>query len=323
MSDSLVNAPDMTAGRADVDELLHVECAVVIVTYNSGNHISDLLDTLLAASDGVTLRVIVVDNGSADDTVQLVRSRGWVTCVETGRNLGYAGAINVGRRLARPCSSILVLNPDLHLEPGSVGHLFEALRDPDVGIAVPMILDRDNRRYPSLRREPSILRALGDALLGARMRQRPTWSSETVHDDHAYAHRHAIDWATGAVLLVADRCDELVGDWDDGRFFLYSEETDFARRARTAGFRIDYVPQARARHLGAGSGESHGLVALMAVNRIRYFEKHHRRPASAAYRAAVIVGELLRASDPGHRSALRRVVKRANWAMLPQAERAG
>ena len=87
-----------------------------------------------------------------------------------------------------------------------------------------------------------------------------------------------------------------------------------AVRARAAGFRVDYQPAARMRHLGAGSGESGALVALMAVNRIRYMEKHSHW--SGAYRAAVILHELLRAKDPIHRPALRAVLRRSSWPAL-------
>lgn len=301
-------------GGRDVER---VDCAVVVVTYNSGRDISGLLESLPAAADGLSVRVVVVDNGSTDATIDLVREDPATTCVEIGANLGYAGAINVGRRLVRPCSSVLVVNPDLRLEPGSVRHLFNALGDPAVGVAVPMLFDGNGRQFRSLRREPRILGAFGDALLGNRMARRPAWSSETVHDEAEYDRRHAVDWATGAVLLVSERCDAAVGDWDDDRFFLYSEETDFATRVRSAGFRIDYVPDAKAHHRGGGSGQSDALVALMAVNRIRYYEKHHRRPASSVFRSGVILGELLRSYERAHRRALGATLRRASWPRLP------
>ena len=100
-------APD----RAD-----RVDCAVVIVTYNSARDIACVFPRLLAAA-GLTLRTIVVDNGSADATIDLVRRRTDVRCIEVGANLGYAGGINIGRRHACRYSALLVLNPDLVLEP--------------------------------------------------------------------------------------------------------------------------------------------------------------------------------------------------------------
>ena len=290
-----------------------VDCAVVIVTYNSARHIIGVLQSLPAAAAGLTLRTIVVDNGSTDATIDLVSGCGGVSCVRAGANLGYAGGINVGREHAGEYSALLVVNPDIVLEPGALREMFAALSDPAVGIVAPMLLELDGRRYPSLRRHPSVVGAIGDGLLGSRIDRRPAWLSETVRDEGSYTYRHAVDWAGGAVLLISAACDRAVGRWDE-RFFLYSEETDYATRARAGGFRVEYVPTARVFHSRGGSGRSNELVALMAISRLRYMEKHSNWPLP--YRVAVIIAELLRSADPGHRAALRAAVRRSTWSAL-------
>jgi GT2 family glycosyltransferase len=290
------------------------DCAALIVTYNSAAFIVDLLDSLPAAAGGLSLRTVVVDNGSTDGTVALVQGRTGVECIEAGANLGYAGGINLARRHAGPCTSVLVLNPDLVLEAGSIARLAETLRDPAVGVAVPMILDSAGRLELTLRREPSLSRAVGDALFGRRLPHRPGWLSETIRDERVYRDRQPVDWAGGAAAMVSAACDAAVGPWDE-RFFLYSEEVDHAARVRAAGFRIEYVPTARIRHHEGGSGSSAALTALLAVNRIRYVEKKGR--GSGAFRAAVALHELLRARDPAHRFALRTVLRRSRWSALP------
>jgi GT2 family glycosyltransferase len=246
-----------------------------------------------------------------------VRGRGDATVVEADGNLGYAGAINLGRARVGPCKSYLVLNPDLEFEPGAITRLYQALGEPDIGVAVPMLLNEDGSLYLTLRREPRIARALGDALFGARFAARPGWLSETVRDRAAYNEGRDTDWAGGAALLVSAECDNAVGDWDASSFFLYSEETDLAARARRAGFRIRYVPAARARHADGGSGRNPALAALLAVNRVRYYEKYHRRPATSAFRAAVALQHLLRVGDADQRAALLAVCNRAEWRALP------
>jgi GT2 family glycosyltransferase len=287
------------------------------VTYNSADDVTSLLDCLGPATAGLTTRTVVVDNGSEDGTVQRVRARSGVTCIESGANLGYAGAINLGRQHIGPCSSILVLNPDLVLEPGSVVELFATLRLHGAGVVVPQLLDDRGSLYRSLRREPTILRALGDALFGDHFPRRPGWASEMVRDPARYRTAQQVDWATGAAMLIGFDCDRDVGAWDEDRFFLYSEETDFAARARSAGWTIDFVPTARAHHRQGGSGHSPELVALMAVNRVRYYEKHHGRAPSMAFRAVVALHELLRCADPVHRRSLRAVLRRSRWSALP------
>jgi GT2 family glycosyltransferase len=291
----------------------YVDCAVIIVTYNSARYIASLLDSVLAAAAGLTVRIIVVDNGSADDTAERARDHPGVMCVETGANLGYAGGINAGRHYAGPCGALGVLNPDLILEPGALREMFTALDDPAVGMAVPMILDFDGHREPSLRREPTLASEIGDALFGSHFKRRPRWMSDVVRDEREYGYRHSVDWASGAVMLISAACDRAVGAWDE-RFFLYMEEVDYAARVRAAGLRVEYVPRARARHRGAGSGRSPALLALMAVNRIRYFEKYGR--PNRVLRALTLLNQFLRLADPSHRAALLAVSRRSSWEPL-------
>ncbi|MFZ0092094.1 MAG: hypothetical protein WAL63_21525, partial [Solirubrobacteraceae bacterium] len=171
-----------------------------------------------------------------------------------------------------------------------------------------------------LRREPSPTRALGDALFGRRFPGRPGWLSEMIYEDGAYRCPTDVAWAGGAVLLISSDCDSTVGDWDSERFFLYSEETDFFRRARRCGYKVRSVPGAYARHVGGGSGTSPALAALLAVNRIRYYQKYHGRAMSSLFRAAVLIHYLLRSRSTPEREALRAVFRRSRWSWLPQAE---
>ena len=268
--------------RHPVSEPGRVDCAVVVVTYNSVRDISALLDSLPAAAAGLRIRTIVVDNGSTDGTVELVRSRPDVTCVEAGANLGYAGGINMGRSYGGERSALLVLNPDAAFEAGALRAMFAALENPAVGIVVPMLLDADGRRLPSLRREPTLMRAIGDGLLGGRASQRPGWLSEMVWDEEAYGYRHPVEWATGAALLISDACDRAVGCWDE-RFFLYSEETDYFARARAAGYRVDYLPSARAAH-GPAQVSLGVRPAALSGRRLTRRNREIPRPAGALER---------------------------------------
>ena len=289
------------------------ECAVVIVTYRSATDACTLLDTLPSAAPGMRLRVVVVDNDSGDGIAELLTDREQVAFVQTGSNLGYAGAINVARRHVDGAASVLILNPDLRLEPGSVRALYDALDAPGVGVTVPRIVDETGAPFRSLRREPTLFRAIGEALLGDHWPGRPGWLSEMVRETAPYDRVGDADWATGAAVMIAAGVDTAVGGWDD-RFFLYCEETDYLRRVRDAGWSVRYLPTAVASHRGGGSGTGPELVALGAVNRVRYFRKYHGRLATAAFRGVVAVEHTLRARRPTSRRALRAVLT-PGWSL--------
>lgn len=292
-----------------------VDCTVVTVTYNSEADIGGLLESIPAAAPGLSIRVVVVDNGSSDRTQDVVlRYFPDVTLIATGMNLGYAAGINVGRRHAPPSRALLIVNPDLRLEADAVPRLLEALNQPHVGIAVPTLL-QDGRRYRSLRRDPSLLGSLGDALFGEQLRWRPRRLSEIVLRDAEYASSRAVAWATGAVYLVSHECDAMVGDWHEA-FFLYSEEVEYAMRARRSGYQMQFVPAALASHRGGGSGSSKELAALMAVNKVRLFRRTHSPAAATLFYAIVILHHLLRSGRSQHRFVVRVLTRPAHWGRL-------
>jgi N-acetylglucosaminyl-diphospho-decaprenol L-rhamnosyltransferase len=224
------------------------DLAVVIVTYNSAHDIGGLLDSLPAALDGLTADVVVVDNGSADGTADLVAARGDCRVVRSA-NVGYAGGINRGVREAAPAGAILILNPDARLSEHAVPPLLEALREPGTGIVVPQLRSADGALEPSLRREPTLLRALGLEKTGMAA------LSERVGDAAQYTYPHLVDWAQGAAVLMSRDCFEALQGWDES-FFLYSEETDLSLRARDLGLFTRYEPRSVVVHTGGGSGRN-------------------------------------------------------------------
>lgn len=291
--------------------------AVIIVTFNSAGHISDLIADLRLEARDLPLRVIVVDNQSRDDTLSLVRQHADLICIESGGNLGFAGGINVGVRSAGVAKAVLILNPDLRLRRGAVSALLSCAEGDDtIGAVVPMMLNEDGTLYPSLRREPSIVRATRRAVLGTKFPRWVSSTSEFVLDPASYGHPHDIDWAGGAAELITSEAASEVGDWWEG-YPIYSEETDYFRRIRESGRRVRFEPAAAVLHSGGGSGSSPGLYALMAVNRIRYIRRYHGSLYTAVFRSVVVLTELLRSRNPVSRYALSVLVARRRWTELP------
>jgi exopolysaccharide biosynthesis WecB/TagA/CpsF family protein len=298
----------------------HTQVAVLVATYNSENDIPALLQSLREETRDQSIKVIVADNSPTPLTLLTLKDQTDVFAFPTGGNRGYAGAINDAISKAGTADSYLVLNPDMQVEPGSILALREKMTSAGAGVVVPLLLDDDGSVYPSLRREPSVSRAIGDALMGSKLPGRPGWLSEMDFDAESYLHSHKVDWATGAALLIRRDVAESVGDWDE-EYFLYSEETDFLRRVREAGAEVWFEPRSRMRHYRGGSGSSPALDALMATNRIRYIRKYHQGGYAMAFRAAVVLSALLRAPLSQRRETIATVSRESSWGHLPHATR--
>jgi GT2 family glycosyltransferase len=269
------------------------DLSVVIVAHNSAQVIGKLLESIPAALAGMTADVVVVDNDSADGTAELVAAAGHR--VVRSANVGFAGGINRGVREAAAAPAVLALNPDVRLAPDSLPPLVRALHTPRTGIAAPRVLTDSGELFPSLRREPSLPRAMG--------LNRTGWPvfSEYVAKPAEYAESKAVDWALGAVLLFSRACFDAVGGWDES-YFLYSEETDFCLRARDLGFATRYEPTSVAVHIGGASGQNERTHAMQIVNRVRLYRRRHPGAAAWAYWALTVASESTWAIRTGAKS---------------------
>jgi GT2 family glycosyltransferase len=279
--------------------------AVVIVTYNSAKVLPGLLSSVKAGLAGIPrYEVIVADNASRDGTVDIAASHPiGVRIVQTGRNAGYAAAINAAVATVSADTDVLVLNPDIRLSSGVVRIMRDRLSDASVGAVVPRITGENGRVSLSLRREPSILTVWAEAVIGGTL-ARQLNLGEVIARPDTYNRRGTVEWATGAILLVSASARRRVGDWDES-FFLYSEEVDFMRRVRAAGLTVEYVPEANVVHIGGDTRASPLLFSLSVANRVRDYSRRHGRFAAALFRLGVITGEVMRYwRGPEHRAAL-------------------
>jgi GT2 family glycosyltransferase len=269
--------------------------AVVVVTYNSARFLPDLVKSLEPGLDGLNWHLTIADNASSDESIKVAAEYAPdARLVETGRNAGYAAGINAAVAAAAPHTAVLVLNPDIRLEPGCVPEMVSVLRRRHAGIAVPRVSQGDGQFSPSLRREPTIPRALGDALFGANRVGRFATFGEVVTDERRYADETTVDWAEGSIMLIDRACWDACGPWDES-FFLYSEETEYALRARDRGFTTVLAPRARALHIGGESTTSPGLWTLLTLNRVRLYRRRHTIASASVYWAVLLLRESSRA----------------------------
>jgi GT2 family glycosyltransferase len=266
----------------------------VIPSWNSRSLLPGCLDSI-RLQEG-ELEVFVVDNGSEDGSPEYLRERG-VDHLALPENLGFAAAVNLGvARIRAP--AVLVLNADAVLEPGCVAALLARLdADPGLGGVQPRILQLAEGAEPGPSIDSARLYSAGQALkrdgrayeLGMGEAQRPG----------LLERREVFGVCGAACLLRRDLFDDL-GGYDE-RYFAFCEDVDLNVRARVAGRRFEYVPEAVAWHVGNVSWKQ-GFARPRAENarlvgRNRLATQIKFMPARAIPSIALVeAGALLRAT---------------------------
>lgn len=216
------------------------------------------------------IQVIVVDNGSTDDSVARIRTAyPSVTIIETGANLGYAGGNNAGIRhaLAHGADVIGLLNNDVTIEPDFLAPLLAALDSrPDIGVVTPLVAERshDGGRVWAL--GSSVDRRTGAVSRNHAGQPVASWREQPSLD---------VDVASGAAMLVRREVFERAGLMDED-FFLYFEEVDWSLAVRRAGYRILAVPASVVWHkVSATLGTTSPVIDYyMLRNHLRLIGRH-------------------------------------------------
>jgi GT2 family glycosyltransferase len=268
------------------------QVAVVVPSWNSAGLLPRLLDSL--SGQGEEAELLVVDNGSRDGTLELLRERG-VPHVALETNTGFAAAVNLGAaRTAAPL--VLALNADTVLAPGAVAALAAVLAaDPDLGGVQPRILQLEGESVGDP--ETARLYSAGMALTRDG-RAFETGAGEPQSD--AYRRPREVFGVCGAACLLRRELFAELGGYDEGYFSFY-EDVDLNVRARIAGWRFAYEPAAVVWHLGNASwlagAERPSAWNARLVARNRLLTQAKFVPAAALPRiAAVEAGALARAA---------------------------
>jgi len=281
------------------------DLSVCIVNWNTRPDLEQAIASILADASGVQVEVVVVDNASSDGSGELVRARfPAVTLVESGSNLGFARGYNLaaGRTVGR---HILMLNPDTEVRPGALRELVGFLdSNAEAGAAGPRLLNRDGSLQFSCRRFPRPLAALFRNTPLGKLVPGNRFTRDYLMEDWDHHAAREVDWLSGAAICIRRQAWEQVGGFDEG-FFMYAEDIDWCWRARQAGWRVCYVPQAVVVHRIGGSSDQRPVVSVVEFHRsmIRFYRKHYARrwpcglrwlPVAGIWaRAVVVVSETL------------------------------
>lgn len=221
------------------------QLSVVIVNFCQWNNTARLTEQL-RSSEAVrrgAAEVVIIDNHSPGiATAKRLRKLSGVSVVRSGRNEGFARAVNRGSRRSRG-EWVLLLNPDVTVDPGFLDDVLEfASRfpaiDPKAGVIGFQMRHHDGSKQASAGVFPTLFRTLGGLFV-------PRSRRKCQH--HRLDQRQPVPWVTGGCLLVRRDCFEQLDGLDES-FFLYYEDVDFCRRARNGGWGVWYEPGLQVTH---------------------------------------------------------------------------
>ena len=269
----------MSDGRSPQPDL-----SIIIVSWNVRELLRMCLASVEAGRGSLTLQVVVVDGASSDGSPDMVAAGfPWVELIPCADNVGFPRGNNIG--LARATGRfLLLLNPDTVVLGDALPRMIDHLEaNPDIGLLGPQLLNpggsiqSSRRRFPSLATgffESTWLEGLAPGVLARYYALE--LPDNTIAD---------VDWITGACVMGPRAVYERIGGLDEG-YYMYSEELDWCRRIKDAGWRVVYFPRAQVVHHGGQSSEQ--AVTARHINfqraKLRYFRKYHGRMSASVLR---------------------------------------
>lgn len=292
-------------------EVAAASLSIVVVNWNTKELLLQLLEDVLPWSHERDLEILIVDNASADGSVQAAKAAypeadypelRWLVQEE---NLGFAGGVNRGFAEASN-DWILLLNTDVRCASTDIDRLCAfGDRAREVGILGPDVRNEDGSPQDCYWRFPSLWQLASSTLWLYKLFPRSDVFNGERYAGRRFEEPTDVDAVSGCVFLMRKALVDEVGVLDDG-YFMYFEETDLCRRVRDAGWKVRFAPVSRFVHFLGGSSRLARKRNFLEFRRslVRYHRKHSGPLAGVAARALVIAWLGLRLPIWGLRSVL-------------------
>jgi GT2 family glycosyltransferase len=271
-----------------------VNLSILIVNWNTRDLLAQCLASINAYPPAGAYEVIVVDNGSTDGSIAMVRSTfPDVILIRNIENVGFSRANNQALRVARGGYALL-LNSDTVVRPNTFQPLLNVMASqPQAGAVGPTILNPDETFQASYASFPTLLREFLELFGLAKYVWGPFYPS---YGPESSRQTRAVDWVGGACLLVRRACWEQVGLLDES-IVMYGEEVDWCYRMRQAGWQVVHCPEASVIHYGGQSSISTPTRKYLQLQqgRVTFFRKHRGRFATQFLIMSIRLSSLLKA----------------------------
>ncbi|OGF21566.1 hypothetical protein A2316_03195 [Candidatus Falkowbacteria bacterium RIFOXYB2_FULL_38_15] len=254
-----------------------MDLSIITVNWKVKDLLEKCLRSVYQQAKDISFEVFVVDNDSGDGSVEMVREKfPQVLLTASNDNLGFAKGNNVAAKDAKG-RYILLLNPDTEILDNAIGKMVKFMDNhPGCGIAGCKLLNPDLTHQPSVRRFPNFL---SQALILLKLHHLFPHSSPMSHylaEDFDYTKTQPVDQVMGAFFMIRRKVIEKIGLLDE-KFWIWFEEVDYCKRAKEAGFKILYTPEAKIIHYyGQSFKQVYNVKKQKDFNKslTYYFKKH-------------------------------------------------
>lgn len=247
-----------------------LDCSIILVNYNTCKLTLACIDSIREFSANFSYEIIIVDNASSDNSVEVLSKLPYVKFIEFGRNAGFGAANNLGARNAVG-KYLFLLNTDTILIENSIKTLLDFYRNNEgklkIGTLGAVLIDENKNIINSGGNFPTV-----DKYLNAYVKK--TVEEYEISKNNDYQE---IDYVTGADLMISKHIYEEIEGFDEN-FFLYYEETDLQKRIQSLGYTNYLITTTRIIHLEGGSDfgatVSNFKRIVIHQSRNRFLRKH-------------------------------------------------
>jgi GT2 family glycosyltransferase len=254
-----------------------MDVSIVIITYNCWHHLERCLHSVYGKVTGLGFEVIVIDNNSADDTLEGIKN-GFpqVTLIENPRNMGVARARNQGIRLARG-RYVLILDADVEIISEDFTSLVSYMdANPTVGIMGCTLMSEDGHVHPSARTFPRPIHVILRRLSYIGLVKNSRILKHHHLDDWDRKEPRGVDMVEGAFQLIRKSVIDEIGPLDEHMFYGF-EDSDYCARAIKAGYEVVCFPGFAGIHFlqGITRGNPFNRMAFEHFRSyVRFYRKH-------------------------------------------------